>query len=251
MPICKFTSNAHSWVTLLSPTNISVLTSMVGNELDLGSPSLNQLMVDNIGRSHGRQSRTLSQNIPLHLLTLIPTAFNFSFSPVFEPVIDMFALASAGRSFGIPSTVNFNGISYNASTGGILPIVLNKAEIHGYNTTSSSYGSSWQGGITPSRTRVQGRYPQPSGSSSIYTLTQQGFTADVSCRAHNLSIVPSVAIHTEVVNTSSSMRLDLKAWEWLTKCATYSTECEFGPLHSSLDRLMICVSSDDQRHVFV
>jgi hypothetical protein len=38
--------NFYSWVTLLAPTNISVMTPIIGDELDLGSPSFNQLFKD-------------------------------------------------------------------------------------------------------------------------------------------------------------------------------------------------------------
>ena len=89
----------------------------------------------------------------------------------------------------MPNVVNFNGVSYNISTGGTLPIILNQGETYAFNTTSGSYGS-WHGGIIPSRTKFQSRFPQPSGFSSNYTVTQQGFTVDVSCQAHDLSTLP-------------------------------------------------------------
>jgi len=156
----------------------------------------------------------------------------------------MSGLASAGRSFGIPSIVNFNGGSYNTSTGGILPVVLNTAEIHGYNTTGGLYGNDWQGGFIPSRTGVKGRYPQPSGFNSNYTVMQQGVTANVSCQAHaNVSALPSLEISTWLILNSSvlsSLDRTISILVWSTQCIS-GYAGQFGMLHSIPDRSMIWV----------
>jgi hypothetical protein len=158
----------------------------------------------------------------------------------------MSGLASAGRSFGIPSIVNLNGGSYNTSTGGILPVILNTAEIHGYNTTGGLYGNDWQGGFIPSRTGVKGRYPQPSGFSSNYTVTQQGFTANISCQAHtNVSAVPSLEVSPSMIASDGLSRS-----VWFTRCINGGSTGQFGMLRSIPDRSVICVLRLRCRHRF-
>lgn len=152
-------------------------------------------------------------------------AYDLVFNPVFEPVYDASGLVSAGRSFEIPGIVNFNGIAYNTSTAGTLPVVLNKAKTHGFDTPSGLYGHFWRGGIVPSHTQVQGRYPQPSGFNTNYTVTQQGFTATVSCQAQNpFTAFPSLTVSSKVIYGGSVRVGNLSLWETHTNCVPGDTQ---------------------------
>ena len=114
---------------------------------------------------------------------IVPNPFD---SPVFASVIDAVALSSAGRSFGFPNIVNYNGGSFNILTGGILEVVLNDTTSRAFNTTSNLHGFSWQGGIIPSHTHIQGPFVHSNGFNNSYKVIQQGFTANVSCQSHDI-----------------------------------------------------------------
>lgn len=176
----------------------------------------------------------------------ISTAGHFGENHVFGPITDASGLASVGSSFGIPSIVNFNGVAYNSSTRGTLPVLFNESATRGFKNTPDLYGGIWNGSTIPSRTRVQGRYPQPSGFSSNYTLTQQGLTANVICQAHDGSTLPTLTECSQASNVSWAS-LNVTSWNYTTTCA-HGKSGEFGPLYLFLDRSVICLPSVQCSH---
>lgn len=114
----------------------------------------------------------------------------------------------------MPGIVNFNDISYKTSTGSILPVVLNQAETRGSNTSSSL-------DLIPSQIEPQGRYPRSSSFSSNYTVTQQGFTANVSCQRHDLSALLFLTGSSRAINRSDVPIL--LSWSRTAECLDAST----------------------------
>jgi hypothetical protein len=185
-------------VKLVTPRKITVMAAIVGDELDLASAAYNDLL-----RSHTKAVGDLH---------------SLFFSPAFQPIVDANGLVSAGRSSGIPGIVNFNGVIYNASTGGTLPVVLNKPQTHGSDAPSGFYGFSWRGGILPSHAEVQGRYLRPSDFNTNYTVIQQGFTANVSCQAQKPSTIPFLTVSSQKIYSDERVG-HLRLWETNTTCA--------------------------------
>ncbi|KAG1833236.1 hypothetical protein DFJ58DRAFT_228928 [Suillus subalutaceus] len=155
-----------SWGTLLLPTPVQWPVLMSGTELDLGSVAfINQLGTDLI---------TLEAN-PLQ-------------APAFE-TINVLTLLSGVAAIddqgGVQtsSMFSFNGVSYNQSTGGVLPA------IEEYSGSSNPPGSdvdlAFSGGRVPVDTTFDWGHARDAGTQGIaqnYSVTQQGVTANVTCQ---------------------------------------------------------------------
>lgn len=172
---------------------------------------------------------------------IVPNPFD---SPVFASVIDAVALSSAGRSFGFPNIVNYNGGSFNISTGGILEVVLNDTTSRAFNTTSNLHGFSWQGGIIPSHTHIQGPFVHSNGFNNSYKVIQQGFTANVSCQSHDIYNVtgspPTLTpFRNEVTYAIPALRVSSLLWYWTINCPdNKSYECKSGLLYTAFVQLL-------------
>ncbi|KAG1787116.1 uncharacterized protein HD556DRAFT_1503726 [Suillus plorans] len=156
-----------SWSTLLLPTLVEWPVGTFGTELDLGSAAfVNQLSTD--------------------LTALNPNAVQ---APAFE-VLNVLTLLSGTAAVDTQGGVetssmfSFNGVSYNQSTGGILPAIQ---EYSGSSAPpGSNVGLAFTGGQVPVNTSFDwghlGRDAGTQGISKNYSITQQGLTANVSCQ---------------------------------------------------------------------
>ncbi|KAG1837656.1 hypothetical protein DFJ58DRAFT_815425, partial [Suillus subalutaceus] len=156
-----------SWSTLLLPTLVQWPVSTFGTELDLGSAAfVNQLSTD----INAVQANTVQ-------------------APAFETINVLTLLggiAAVDIQGGVQtsSIFSFNGVSYNQSTGGILPAI---EEYSGSsNPPGSNVGLAFSGGRVPVNTTFDwghlGRDAGTQGIAKNYTITQQGVTANVSCQ---------------------------------------------------------------------
>ncbi|KAG2065152.1 hypothetical protein BDR04DRAFT_1145535 [Suillus decipiens] len=157
-----------SWSTLLLPTVVQWPVRMTGTELDLGSVAFgNQLSTDlNEYYANGVQAPAFET---LNILSLVS------------------GLAAVDIEGGVPtsSMFSFNGVSYDQSTGGILPAI---EEYSGsLNPTGSAVGLAFSGGKVPVHTSPEwGHLGRDAGThqgiSKNYTVTQQSVTANVTCQ---------------------------------------------------------------------
>ncbi|KAG2139934.1 hypothetical protein BD769DRAFT_172151 [Suillus cothurnatus] len=171
-----------SWSTLLLPTLVQWPVATSGTELDLGSVAfVNQLSTD-----------------------LRATEANSVQAPAFETINVLTLLsgiAAVETQGGVQtnSMFSFNGVSYNQSTGGVLPAI---EEYSGSsNPPGSNVGLAFAGGRVPVNTSFDwGHLERDAGTQGIgknYTVTQQGVTANVSCQPIDRSqnsfvVVPDV-----------------------------------------------------------
>lgn len=156
-----------SWSTLLLPTLVEWPVVTFGTELDLGSAAfVNQLSTDlNVENANTVQAPAYEI---LNVLTLLS------------------GIAAVDIQGGVEtsSMFSFNGVSYNQSTGGILPAIQ---EYSGSSAPpGSAVGLAFTGGQVPVNTSFNwghlGRDAGTQGISKNYSITQQGLTANVSCQ---------------------------------------------------------------------
>ncbi|KAG1743039.1 hypothetical protein EDB19DRAFT_1699533 [Suillus lakei] len=190
-----------SWSTLLLPTLVQWPVATFGTELDLGSVAfVNQLNTD----LNGYQANTVQAPAfqTINVLTLLS------------------GIAAVDVQGGVQmsSMFSFNGVSYNQSTGGVLPAI---EEYSGSsNPPGPNVGLAFSGGQVPVNTSFAwghlGRDAGTQGIAKNYTVTQQGVTANVTCqpidRSQNLFTVDPVA--TQGPNGNSFI-----TWETVANCS--------------------------------
>lgn len=156
-----------SWSTLLLPTLVEWPVTTFGTELDLGSAAfVNQFSTDlNTAQANSVQAPAFQT---INVLTLLS------------------GIAAVNVQGGVQmsSMFSFNGVSYNQSTGGILPVI---EEYSGSsNPPGAAVGLAFSGGQVPVNTSFDwghlGRDAGTQGISKNYTIAQQGVTANVTCQ---------------------------------------------------------------------
>ncbi|KAG1898657.1 uncharacterized protein F5891DRAFT_1237123, partial [Suillus fuscotomentosus] len=158
-----------SWNTFLLPTLVQWPVETFGTELDLGSVAfLNQLSRD------------------LHTYNSTANSVQASAFETISVLALLSGIAAVSVQGGVEtsSMFNFNGVSYNQSTGGVLPAI---EEYSGSSTQSgSAVGLAFIGGQVPVNTSFNwGHLRRDAGTQGIaknYTVTQQGLTANVTCQ---------------------------------------------------------------------
>ncbi|KAG9308885.1 hypothetical protein JVU11DRAFT_11345 [Chiua virens] len=147
-----------SWSTLLTPTLVAKNITVNGIELDLNSNYFESQLYEQLLNA---KIATVTES---NSLKIIDTEGLLS------------GIASAQLNFGIEGAVSFNGVSYNVTTGGVVPVVpgyLGTGQIAQSNNTRLGF----VGGLVPSNLS-----PAPTASlSSNYSIFQQGLTAQVTC----------------------------------------------------------------------
>jgi hypothetical protein len=114
------------------------------------------------------------------------------------------------------------GICYHCISGGMIPAHVNLTQ----------WGSMADGPVVA---HVTSNASYPHGISSNYTLLQQGFTADVTCRQQNFSDTgsgfPSMTLFNATLPLPSlgqsqpGSYTSLVSWAWSTNCTAYSSSC--------------------------
>ncbi|KIJ59590.1 hypothetical protein HYDPIDRAFT_33030 [Hydnomerulius pinastri MD-312] len=122
---------------------------------------------------------------------------------------------AAGYSSGLPGIFNFNGVLYNVSTGGILPVAPS------YTGTSqpaqgNNTGLAFAGGLVPANLTTHfppGR--EIKGISSNYTVQKQGLTANVTCSLYPAQgNMPPSSTYTPVPIPLANGQTDYWLWAW-------------------------------------
>lgn len=190
-----------SWSTLLLPTVVQWPVKMTGTELDLGSVAFgNQLSVDLNGyQANGVQAPAFET---LNILSLVS------------------GLAAVDIEGGVQtsSMFSFNGVSYDRSTGGILPAI---EEYSGSsNPPGSAVGLAFSGGKVPVHTSPEwGHLGRDAGThqgiSKNYTVTQQSVTANVTCQP----IDRSQNSFSTIQNVTQGPEIAFATWEAIVNCS--------------------------------
>ncbi|KAG2065140.1 hypothetical protein BDR04DRAFT_1234703 [Suillus decipiens] len=163
-----FDVGLYSWSTLLLPTPVRWPVGMVGTELDLGSAAfVSQLNTDLFKQNPN------SVQAPAFEVTNVLTLLSGIAAVDFEGGVKTSSMFS------------FNGVSYNQSTGGIVPVVEDYSGSS--NSPGAAVGLAFFGGKVPVNTSFEwGRLASDTsthqGIAQNYTVTQQGVTANVTCQ---------------------------------------------------------------------
>ncbi|KAF8159957.1 hypothetical protein B0H34DRAFT_674230 [Crassisporium funariophilum] len=156
------------YTTLLLPKQIVIPTTMLGTELDLASPAFQNLMAAN--------AEKVTPEYFTHVLSLAQSSGSNAVS----------------THFSLPSVLNFNQFSYANATMGILPLSLE----HVHSNLLSATGKNVSPAMTT--TNKNGQTVQPKKAPPTlpvrFMLTQQGFTANISCESRVLDATTSPSV---------------------------------------------------------
>ncbi|KAG2141262.1 hypothetical protein DEU56DRAFT_940709 [Suillus clintonianus] len=150
-----------SWTTLLLPTRLTWPVYIEGKDLDLGSSAFDAKL--------GRDFYYTSNQSFKNFINLVG---------IMSPMSGASATRSAVAG-GNDSVFAFNGVSYSESTSGILPAV---EEFAGTSLNSGNTGLDYYGGKVAVNTTSALNH-EYFGLSRNYTVTQQGLSASITCRA--------------------------------------------------------------------
>ncbi|KAG2039845.1 hypothetical protein BDR03DRAFT_1008525 [Suillus americanus] len=178
-----------SWTTLLLPTLLLWPVPISGTDLDLGSSAFDAKLRSDLNTTGYYQNGW-------DLLGIMASMSGTS------------ATRSAVAG-GNESVFSFNGASYIISSGGILPAVEDYA---GTTLHPGDIGLAYYGGKVAVNTSVA----KDRGLVRNYTLTQQGFSANISCSG----LDPNDSEFSLSIRniTSPGFVSNIATWEWIASC---------------------------------
>ncbi|TFK63112.1 hypothetical protein BDN72DRAFT_902668 [Pluteus cervinus] len=188
--VCVIALGAQTagWATLLAPQPIQLEFHIEGSELDLSNPSFWEVAfgasttpivgfiqglifsLQCVGLLAVTPSRLAPSHTRYRAVRRTPTFTDVILNSV--PLMQTSGVSSIYASLGSPTILNYNKVSFLGRTGGILPATL-------YNMSSPIHTSD----MLPTTAAILDP-PNiiPSGTARNYTIIQQGFTANISCK---------------------------------------------------------------------
>ncbi|KAJ7841485.1 hypothetical protein B0H14DRAFT_3694146 [Mycena olivaceomarginata] len=159
------------WSALITPRAIVINTPLIGYEIDLSSPLLRQM--------------------PNNAAVTDCIVNGTSRAPFIVGQTDS-GYAAVKGDLSLPATFNVMDQAFNRSTGGILPLTL-----------SPLNSSTWFPGTKTLPPTIKPVWDLPHSLTSSYSLSQQGFTADVSCGFWNSTdpTIPIVHLQNDTVGS--------------------------------------------------
>ncbi|KAJ7739588.1 hypothetical protein B0H16DRAFT_1758791 [Mycena metata] len=175
---------AAGWSSLLTPLVIFMDTPITGYEIDLTNPSLRALPTDRV-----YECVVNSPNLPAFVVGMSESGS-----------------AAVKADLGFPASLTVMDQTFNNATAGILPLYFEDIN-----------ASPWFPNIPTILTTIEAEEGLPDGLSSTFTMTQQGFTANVNCAFQQLSANTTPSITSQIYN--------VKDWDddlWLGNISYYS-----------------------------
>ncbi|KAG2115572.1 hypothetical protein BD769DRAFT_1072773 [Suillus cothurnatus] len=200
------------WTTLLTPNYFMWPVQLNGTELDITGSAFATLLREEF-LAHG-------------LTDIQDNAFE---------ILDiggmLSGVAAAGFTFGLRGTFNFNGAKYNISTQGIVPTIEDYSGSDGVPDANGTRLGFSGGNVTVNTGVIPGSHrsvPIPQGFSTNYSMSQQGLTAYVNCRAIDSSQMQylwdtsdSYLIYANAAASNNSIT-GLRLWNISANCGTNS-----------------------------
>ncbi|KAF8649598.1 hypothetical protein AX16_005689 [Volvariella volvacea WC 439] len=154
--VVALSAQTAGWTTLLTPRPIARETELSGFGVDMGnSEFITQVIVDTDNS------------------TLAPDLWMSN-----GPIIEDSGVSAVAAAYNQSATFNFNGMTFYRSTGGILFANL--------QTVPTQSGRRIEAKL-PANAAIASSVRSPPGFPMNYTVTQQGFTADVHCEQRDLN----------------------------------------------------------------
>ncbi|KAN0088713.1 hypothetical protein V8E55_005770 [Tylopilus felleus] len=208
-----------AWSNLLTPVNVVQYFTANGQEVDFLSPALATYVKNHL-------------NLPY----ISPTALNYSLNPV--------SLAFLG---------NITGYLYQAGMSAALDYVQPgyPAFISQFNSSTGKYAVKYSGQLLFPTLRQDHQ-----GLSTSYTLTQQGYTANISCMTSSsptITLDNSGSAEHTFDTPSDTFNYTLETWSWSTDCSGngeyYTGEAnlltsDVGPVGNGLFATSVCFYQD-------
>jgi len=170
---------------------------MEGFELDLASPDFQNLMVDN---RNVVTPGILSQCRLLFFFLIWMSNFTDLLANAM-PFVEASGSTAISTRFSLPSILNFNQISYINSTStfifftsymclhslidGIMPASYSQLQSQALTT---------RGSIVPANVVIEKLTNRPTGFPISFSMTQQGFMSDISCKQQDLDATSSPSL---------------------------------------------------------
>ncbi|KAG0702649.1 hypothetical protein DFH29DRAFT_492250 [Suillus ampliporus] len=199
------------WTTLLTPSYIQWPIQMNGSELDISGSAFSSLLY----AEFQKQNITNIRDNSFELLAISGM---------------LSGVATAGYTYGLPGTFNFNGAKYSVSTQGIVPTIEDYSGSHGVPDPINGTRLNFSGGQVIVNTRtITGKHTSasiPEGFSRNYSMTQQGLTANVSCQAMDSSqtqYVWETNNYDDIYSNSAALNntvTGLRLWNITANCST-------------------------------
>ncbi|KAF8188764.1 hypothetical protein K438DRAFT_1971942 [Mycena galopus ATCC 62051] len=136
------------WSALITPRAVVISTPLIGHEIDLSSPLLSQIHNDGVD-----YCVVNSTGLPAFIVSQIESGYT-----------------AVKGDLSFPAILTVMDQTFNLSTGGILPLTLSPVN-----------ASTWFQNATTIPATIKPTQDLPEALDSSYSVSQQGFTADVSC----------------------------------------------------------------------
>ncbi|KAJ7495015.1 hypothetical protein FB451DRAFT_1387111 [Mycena latifolia] len=178
------------WSTLLTPVGIVIETPVTGSEIDLASPLLSEM------QSSGALDYCLYNSSLLTAFSMGQTESGY---------------ALAKDHMGFPASFTLMDQTFNISTGGILPATGNNVS-----------AGTWFPYMTVIPSTLQGLDALPDALAANYSMSQQGFSADVTCAYQELGAdtTPSIRLLSDTVKDWNTLNvpMNISYFQFDTDC---------------------------------
>ncbi|PLW05648.1 hypothetical protein PCANC_26884 [Puccinia coronata f. sp. avenae] len=196
-----------SFTTIISPTPLIISMPFRGTELNLYSEGFADIMT-NTTRANLFPVLTSSQKRMNDQVAAATTALSLSSSYI-----------SASRHLGYPGAISYLGISFNSSTGGVLPAIPRKQGAIDANP-SIAFSPNFRN-LQPTFEFLDPNF-QPSKKFPFnFTTIQQGYTADVKCRELPVNATDrdaGISVHEDRNFTIPGYSRNTSLWTYHVRC---------------------------------
>ncbi|KAH9446672.1 hypothetical protein MJO28_016293 [Puccinia striiformis f. sp. tritici] len=200
-----------SFTTILTPTALLINVPIQGTEFNMFSPKFVELM----------KNARLANAYPFPNAAQV--AVNNQVAAVAGPIAWTAAYASANRQLGYPGVLTYLGSSFNSTTGGVLPAVPLKEEALQADADRAPNLNFRT--LKPSFQFVDQNFKPSNKFSFNYTTIQQGFTADIECRAlesNSTALKPWLWARFEKNVTLPEETSTTSLWRYFVQCPSQS-----------------------------
>ncbi|KNZ57649.1 hypothetical protein VP01_2108g1 [Puccinia sorghi] len=196
-----------SFITIISPTSLIIDVPLRGTEFNL----FNAQFADMITNS--------SRGNSLPLLNSTQKRINNQVAAIMNSLSVSSAYTSASRQIGYPGVISYLGISFNSTTGGIVPAVPKNGEFMGANS-GVAFNLDFRN-LQPTFEFLDSNFKPSKKFPSNFTAIQQGYSADVECRELPATGTPQDAgltVQQESNLTIPDQTRNTSLWRYFVQC---------------------------------
>lgn len=196
-----------SFITVISPTSLIINVPLRGTEFNLFNPQFSDLITNS------------SRGNSLPLLTPAQKRINNQVAAVMSSLSSSSAYTSASREIGFPGVISYLGISFNSTTGGVVPAIPKKGA-HMEADSDAAFNQNFRN-LQPTFEFLDSTFKPSKKFPSNFTILQQGYTADVECRELPPTATPqgaSLMVQQESNITIPDQTRNTSLWRYFVQC---------------------------------